>query len=66
MPLRASFLERTLFVRQLAQFGLIPQVLEQAGAKTKNAWLEIYTIEATPSGCVNTNELVKISSSQIK
>ncbi|WP_175617306.1 hypothetical protein [Paenibacillus odorifer] len=46
--------------------GLFSQVLEQIGVKTKNAWLEIYTIETTPSGYVNTNELVKISSIQIK
>ncbi|MDR9855917.1 contractile injection system protein, VgrG/Pvc8 family [Paenibacillus sp. VCA1] len=48
------------------QAKLFPQVLEQAGVKTKNAWLDIYTIETTPSGYVNTNELVKVSSTQIK
>jgi hypothetical protein len=48
------------------QAKLFPQVLEQAGVRTKNAWLDIYTIETTPSGYVNTSELVKISSTQIK
>ncbi|NRS49262.1 hypothetical protein HP401_14735 [Brevibacillus sp. HB2.2] len=48
------------------QAKLFPQVLEQAGVKTKNAWFDIYTIETTPSGYVNTNELVKISSTKLK
>ncbi|MGW9530499.1 contractile injection system protein, VgrG/Pvc8 family [Paenibacillus terrae] len=54
------------YTPSIEQAKLFPQVLEQAGVKTKNAWLEIYTIETTPSGYVNTNELVKISSTQIK
>lgn len=54
------------YTPSVEQAKLFPQILEQAGVKTKNAWLEIYTIETTPSGYVNTNELVKISSTQIK
>ncbi|MEK3966071.1 MULTISPECIES: hypothetical protein [unclassified Paenibacillus] len=54
------------YTPSIEQAKLFSQVLEQIGVKTKNAWLEIYTIETTPSGYVNTNELVKISSIQIK
>lgn len=54
------------YTPSVEQAKLFSQVLEQTGVKTKNAWLEIYTIETTPSGYVNINELVKISSTQIK
>ncbi|PAF29616.1 WXG100 family type VII secretion target [Paenibacillus sp. 7516] len=47
------------------QARVFPQILEQAGIKTKNAWLEVFSIDTTPSGYVNTNELVKVSSTKI-
>lgn len=35
------------YTPSLEQAQIFPQVLEQAGVKTKNAWLDIYTIETT-------------------
>lgn len=54
------------YTPSVEQAKLFPQVLEQAGVKTKNAWLDIYTIQTTSSGYVNTDDLVKVSSTQIK
>ncbi|MEK4054604.1 WXG100 family type VII secretion target [Paenibacillus sp. FSL F4-0087] len=53
------------YTPSVEQTRAFPQILEQAGVKTKNAWLEIFSIDTTPSGYVNTNELVKVSSTKI-
>ncbi|WP_078552275.1 hypothetical protein [Bacillus alkalicellulosilyticus] len=54
------------YTPSIEQARLFPQILEQSGIRTKNAWHEIYAIETTTSGYVNINQLVKISSSKIK
>lgn len=53
------------YTPSVEQTRAFPQILEQAGVRTKNAWLEIFSIDTTPSGYVNTNELVKVSSMKI-
>lgn len=49
------------FTPNVGKTKLFPKVLENSGVKTKNVWLEKYSIEMTPLGYVNTIQLITTS-----